>query len=137
MPVSDKEVDVEDADSLYVETIDLGEASPRTVIFGLLKHVSLEQHHQVMCASSLDKVEIMEVDKSCIPGDIVDMETSLVLLMLFSIPKKGLGSSFRSLLQVSVDLRVSQEGLAVYKDQVLTVRQKPMTAPTLRNVPMK
>jgi tRNA-binding EMAP/Myf-like protein len=32
-----------DADALYVETIDLGEGTPRTVISGLVKHVPLEE----------------------------------------------------------------------------------------------
>ncbi|KAI6069893.1 Multisynthetase complex auxiliary component p43 [Aix galericulata] len=32
-----------DADSLYVEKVDVGEASPRTVVSGLVKHVPLDQ----------------------------------------------------------------------------------------------
>ncbi|XP_010017130.1 PREDICTED: aminoacyl tRNA synthase complex-interacting multifunctional protein 1, partial [Nestor notabilis] len=32
-----------DADSLYVEEVDVGEASPRTVVSGLVKHVPLDQ----------------------------------------------------------------------------------------------
>lgn len=32
-----------DADTLYVETIDLGEETPRTVVSGLVRFVSLEQ----------------------------------------------------------------------------------------------
>lgn len=32
-----------DADSLYVEKIDLGEAVPRTIVSGLAKYVSIEQ----------------------------------------------------------------------------------------------
>lgn len=31
-----------DADALYVETIDLGEDKPRTVVSGLVRHVPLE-----------------------------------------------------------------------------------------------
>lgn len=34
-----------DADSLYVEQIDVGEEAPRTVISGLVKYVSIEQMH--------------------------------------------------------------------------------------------
>lgn len=37
-----------DADSLYVEQVDVGEASPRTVVSGLVKHIPLDQ---VMCCS--------------------------------------------------------------------------------------
>ena len=32
-----------DADSLYVETIDVGEESPRTVVSGLVKYIPIEQ----------------------------------------------------------------------------------------------
>lgn len=32
-----------DADSLYVEEVDVGEAAPRTVVSGLVNHVPLEQ----------------------------------------------------------------------------------------------
>ncbi|KAG0377298.1 G4 quadruplex nucleic acid binding protein [Mortierella sp. AD032] len=32
-----------DADSLYVETVDIGEAEPRTVVSGLVKHIPIEE----------------------------------------------------------------------------------------------
>lgn len=32
-----------DADTLYVEQVDVGEASPRTVVSGLVKHVPLDK----------------------------------------------------------------------------------------------
>lgn len=32
-----------DADSLYVEQVDVGEPSPRTVVSGLVKHIPLDQ----------------------------------------------------------------------------------------------
>lgn len=32
-----------DADSLYVEQVDVGEAAPRTVVSGLVKHIPLDQ----------------------------------------------------------------------------------------------
>ena len=32
-----------DADSLYVETIDVGEEEPRTVVSGLVKYIPIEQ----------------------------------------------------------------------------------------------
>lgn len=32
-----------DADSLYVEEVDVGEAAPRTVVSGLVKHIPLEE----------------------------------------------------------------------------------------------
>ena len=32
-----------DADTLYVETVDLGEEKPRTIVSGLVNHVPIEQ----------------------------------------------------------------------------------------------
>ena len=32
-----------DADSLYVEQVDLGEEQPRTIVSGLVKHVPIEE----------------------------------------------------------------------------------------------
>lgn len=39
-----------DADSLYVEEVDVGEAAPRTVVSGLVNHVPLEQ---VICPTQM------------------------------------------------------------------------------------
>ncbi|XP_044768585.1 aminoacyl tRNA synthase complex-interacting multifunctional protein 1 isoform X2 [Neomonachus schauinslandi] len=80
-----------DADSLYVEEVDVGETAPRTVVSGLVNHVPLEQMQNrmvillcnlkpakmrgvisqamVMCASSLEKVEILAPPNGSVPGD--------------------------------------------------------------------
>ncbi|KAM3721909.1 Methionine--tRNA ligase, cytoplasmic [Dirofilaria immitis] len=85
-----------DADSLYVEQMDVGEDKPRTVISGLVRHVPIEQMQNrlvicvcnlkpvkmrgiesqgmVLCASTPDKVELIEFDQSCIPGQPVICE---------------------------------------------------------------
>ena len=42
-----------DADSLYVEEIDVGEGQPRTVVSGLVKFIPLEDM-QVLCSAFLD-----------------------------------------------------------------------------------
>lgn len=79
-----------DADSLYLEKIDVGEANPRTVVSGLVKHVPIEEMRNrmvivlcnlkpakmrgvlseamVMCASSAEKVEIMSPPPNAVPG---------------------------------------------------------------------
>ncbi|KAJ2610279.1 G4 quadruplex nucleic acid binding protein [Coemansia sp. RSA 1365] len=91
-------VDVEkhpDADALYVEKIDAGEAEPRTVVSGLVRFVPIEQmrdrdvvlvcnlkpakmrgvmsHAMVLCATSSDgaTVEFVEPPKGSKPGDRV------------------------------------------------------------------
>lgn len=83
-----------DADSLYVEQIECGEAKPRTVVSGLVKHVPIEQMQNrmvvvlcnlkpakmrgvtseamVMCASTAEKVEILSPPESAVPGDLVE-----------------------------------------------------------------
>ncbi|XP_072170774.1 aminoacyl tRNA synthase complex-interacting multifunctional protein 1-like [Diadema setosum] len=85
-----------DADSLYVEEVELGEAQPRTVVSGLVKHIPIEQMQDrmvvlccnlkpakmrgilsqamVMCASSPDKVEILQPPAGAAPGDRVGCE---------------------------------------------------------------
>lgn len=83
-----------DADTLYVETMDLGEAEPRTVVSGLVKHIPLEEMQNrnviavcnlkpvamrgvksfamVLCATSVDgKVEIVDPPKDAKPGQRV------------------------------------------------------------------
>ncbi|NXT40415.1 AIMP1 protein, partial [Pelecanoides urinatrix] len=85
-----------DADTLYVEKVDVGEASPRTVVSGLVKHVPLDQMQNrmaillcnlkpakmrgvvsqamVMCASSPEKVEILAPPPGAVPGDRITFE---------------------------------------------------------------
>ncbi|NXQ63085.1 AIMP1 protein, partial [Anthoscopus minutus] len=85
-----------DADTLYVEQVDVGEASPRTVVSGLVKHVPLEKMQNrmavllcnlkpakmrgvvsqamVMCASSPEKVEILAPPPGAVPGDRITFE---------------------------------------------------------------
>ncbi|MEQ2211254.1 hypothetical protein XENOCAPTIV_016878, partial [Xenoophorus captivus] len=85
-----------DADSLYVEQVDVGETAPRTVVSGLVKHIPLEQMQNrmavllcnlkpakmrgvvsqamVMCASSPDKVEILDPPSGSVPGDRVGVQ---------------------------------------------------------------
>ena len=36
-----------DADTLYVETVDLGEEKPRTIVSGLVNHVPIEQVNNI------------------------------------------------------------------------------------------
>ncbi|KAF9974389.1 G4 quadruplex nucleic acid binding protein [Actinomortierella ambigua] len=81
-----------DADSLYVEKIDVGEAEPRTVVSGLVKHIPIEQMQDrwLICVCNLKpatmrgvksfamvlaatddsgKLELVEPPKGAKPGD--------------------------------------------------------------------
>lgn len=40
-----------DADTLYVETVDLGEEKPRTIVSGLVNHIPIEQ--VIKCGETL------------------------------------------------------------------------------------
>ncbi|XP_055780024.1 aminoacyl tRNA synthase complex-interacting multifunctional protein 1a isoform X3 [Salvelinus fontinalis] len=99
-----------DADSLYVEQVDVGEAAPRTVVSGLVKHIPIDQMQNrmavllcnlkpakmrgvvsqamVMCASSPDKVEILDPPSGAVPGDRV------IFQGFPGEPDKDLSSSF-------------------------------------------
>ena len=85
-----------DADSLYVEEVDVGETAPRTVVSGLVNHVPLKQMQNrmvvllcnlkpakmrgvvsqamVMCASSPEKVEILAPPNGSVPGDRITFD---------------------------------------------------------------
>ncbi|KHJ74942.1 putative methionine--tRNA ligase, beta subunit, partial [Oesophagostomum dentatum] len=143
-----------DADALYVEQIDVGEPTPRTVVSGLVRHVPLDQMQNrlvvvlcnlkpakmrgvesramVMCASSPEKVEIMEVDQSSQPG------TPVLCPPYTHRPDAQLNPKKKVWETVAVDLKVCPEGYAVWKDCPLLVGgNTKMTAPTLRGVFIK
>merc|ERR1711887_505013 len=85
-----------DADALYLEKIECGEAKPRQVISGLVKHIPIEQMQNrpviilcnlkpakmrgimseamVMCASTPEKVEVLAPPSGASPGDLVQVE---------------------------------------------------------------
>ncbi|KAK8684907.1 hypothetical protein V6N13_040921 [Hibiscus sabdariffa] len=127
-----------DADSLYVEEIDVGEAQPRTVVSGLVKYIPLEEmqnrlvcvlcnlkpatmrgiksHAMVLAASNNDhtKVELVEPPKSAVVGERVTFpgftgEPDDVLN-----PKKKVWETLQ------VDLHSDANLVACYKDNPLT-----------------
>ncbi|XP_021290707.1 methionine--tRNA ligase, cytoplasmic [Herrania umbratica] len=127
-----------DADSLYVEEIDVGEAQPRTVVSGLVKYIPLEEmqnrlvcvlcnlkpatmrgiksHAMVLAASDGDhtKVELVEPPKSATVGERVTFagftgEPDDVLN-----PKKKVWETLQ------VDLHTDANLVACYKDIPLT-----------------
>ncbi|KAI6191132.1 Lysosomal protective protein [Aphelenchoides bicaudatus] len=122
-----------DADALYVEKIDLGEGQPRTVISGLVKHVPLdkmqdrlvvcvcnlkpakmrgiESQAMILCASTPEKVEIMEVPSDSKPGDRVYTTAFTSRPDAVLNPKKKVWET------VAVDLKVSSDGKGAYKGE--------------------
>uniref|UniRef100_A0AAG5DM83 tRNA-binding domain-containing protein n=1 Tax=Anopheles atroparvus TaxID=41427 RepID=A0AAG5DM83_ANOAO len=143
-----------DADSLYVEKIDCGEANPRTVISGLVKYVPIEQMQNrmvvalcnlkpakmrgilseamVMCASTPDKVEILAPPEGAVPGDLVHVEGFPRVPDAIMNPKKKIFET------VAPDLKTNGELVACYKDGTFVVPGKgPVKAQTLKNVQVK
>ncbi|XP_067143831.1 aminoacyl tRNA synthase complex-interacting multifunctional protein 1 [Centruroides vittatus] len=143
-----------DADSLYVEQIDLGEDKPRTVVSGLVKFVPLEEMQNrwvvvlcnlkpakmrgilseamVMCASTPEKVEILNPPSGCVPGDRVSFEGYLGEPDTLLNPKKKIFE------QVAPDLKTDANCVATYKGVPFVVKDKGIIkASTLANVNIK
>ncbi|XP_050090614.1 aminoacyl tRNA synthase complex-interacting multifunctional protein 1 [Anopheles aquasalis] len=143
-----------DADSLYVEKIDCGEANPRTVISGLVKFVPIEEMQNrmvvalcnlkpakmrgilseamVMCASTPDKVEILAPPEGAVPGDLVHVEGFPRVPDAVMNPKKKIFET------VAPDLKTNGQLVACYKEGSFVVPGKgPVKAQTLANVQVK
>lgn len=92
----------------------------------------IESQAMVMCASTPEKVEIMEVDPSCKPGDKITVDNYPLRPDAVLNPKKKIWET------VAPDLKVDSNGLATYKGHLLKINGVYlMTAPTLRNVQIK
>ncbi|KAJ8335779.1 hypothetical protein SKAU_G00391210 [Synaphobranchus kaupii] len=143
-----------DADSLYVEQVDVGEAAPRTVVSGLVKHVPIEQMQNrmavilcnlkpakmrgvvsqamVMCASSPDKVEILDPPSGAAPGDRVTFQG------FQGEPDKELNPKKKVWEQVQPDLRTDGQCVATYKGAAFEVAGKGVCkAQTMSNSGIK
>lgn len=143
-----------DADSLYLEKIDCGEAAPRTVISGLVKFIPIEEmkdrycvvlcnlkpakmrgilsEAMVMCASSPENVEILAPPEGSVPGDLVHVEGYPRVPDAVMNPKKKIFET------VAPDLHTNGDLLACYKDKTFVVPGKgPVKAQTLKNVHVK
>ncbi|XP_019956859.1 aminoacyl tRNA synthase complex-interacting multifunctional protein 1a isoform X1 [Paralichthys olivaceus] len=143
-----------DADSLYVEQVDVGEASPRTVVSGLVKHIPLDQMQNrmavllcnlkpakmrgvvsqamVMCASSPDKVEILDPPSGAAPGDRVTFQG------FPGEPDKELNPKKKVWEQVQPDLRTDGQCVATYKGAAFEVDGKGVCkAQTMSNSGIK
>ncbi|KAM6972125.1 aminoacyl tRNA synthase complex-interacting multifunctional protein 1a isoform 2-T2 [Aplochiton taeniatus] len=143
-----------DADSLYVEQVDVGEAAPRTVVSGLVKHIPLEQMQNrmavllcnlkpakmrgvvsqamVMCASSPDKVEILDPPSGSAPGDRV------IFQGFPGEPDKELNPKKKVWEQVQPDLRTDGQCVATYKGAAFEIADKGVCkAQTMSNSGIK
>ncbi|XP_026354920.1 aminoacyl tRNA synthase complex-interacting multifunctional protein 1 isoform X2 [Ursus arctos] len=143
-----------DADSLYVEEVDVGETAPRTVVSGLVNHVPLEQMQNrmvillcnlkpakmrgvvsqamVMCASSPEKVEILAPPHGSVPGD------RIVFDAFPGEPDKELNPKKKIWEQIQPDLFTNDECVATYKGAPFEVKGKGVCrAQTMTNSGIK
>ncbi|KAG6453452.1 hypothetical protein O3G_MSEX008153 [Manduca sexta] len=143
-----------DADSLYVEKIDVGETNPRTIVSGLVNHVPIEEMQgrmvmvlcnlkpvkmrgvtsegMVMCASTPDKVEVLIPPAGAVPGDLVSCEGYPREPEPVMNPKKKIFET------CAPDLKTNEEKVACYKNSPLIVPDKgPVVASTLKGAPVK
>ncbi|CDW57407.1 methionine tRNA ligase, cytoplasmic [Trichuris trichiura] len=143
-----------DADSLYVEEVDVGEGKPRTVISGLVNFIPVDQMQNrpavllcnlkpvkmrgiesqamVLCASTKEAVEILEPPAGSVPGDPV------ICPGYEGIPEKQLNPKKKVWEAVQPSLRVDSDGRACFKCTPLQVAGKgEILAPSLREVPIK
>lgn len=143
-----------DADTLYVEQVDVGEERPRTIVSGLVKHVSLEQMQDrlaifacnlkpakmrgilsegmIICAITPEKVEILEVPSEAAIGERVTCDGFPGEPDVQLNPKKKIWE------QVQPDLRVDLNGVPGYKGASFTISGKGICkAPTMKDCPIK
>lgn len=139
-----------DADSLYVEKVDVGEEKPRTIVSGLVKHVPIEQMQgrvavfllnlkpakmrgvmsegMIMCANTPDKVEILVPPAGAVIGDKITFDGfEGVPDLPFMNPKKKVFEA------VQPEFLVNAEGVATYKGSFFKIEGKGVvTAPSVR-----
>ncbi|XP_003744566.1 aminoacyl tRNA synthase complex-interacting multifunctional protein 1 [Galendromus occidentalis] len=133
-----------DADALYLEQIDVGEAKPRTVISGLVKFVPIEamrdrmvvvmcnlkpakmrgvlSEGMVMCASTPDKVEPIRPPKNAVPGDRVTWTGRPEAD--YPNPEGVLNPKKKIWERIAPDLKLNGNGETVWMSKQLEVRGK-------------
>ncbi|KAK3158990.1 hypothetical protein QOZ80_2AG0144280 [Eleusine coracana subsp. coracana] len=139
-----------DADSLYMEEIDVGEEAPRTVVSGLVKYIPIEEmknrkvcvlcnlkpvamrgiksHAMVLAASNEDqsKVELVEPPAAAAVGE------RITLVGYSGEPEASLGKS-KVWEKVAADLHSNGELVACYKNVPFTTSAGACTVKTIAN----
>ncbi|XP_063165827.1 aminoacyl tRNA synthase complex-interacting multifunctional protein 1 isoform X1 [Candoia aspera] len=143
-----------DADTLYIEEVDVGEGNPRTVVSGLVKHVPIEEMQNrmaiflcnlkpvkmrgvvsqamLMCASTPEKVEIIIPPNGVVPGEKITFDG------FSGEPEKELNPKKKIWEQIQPDLQTNDECIATYKGVPFEVKGKGVCrAPTMANSGIK
>lgn len=141
-----------DADSLYLEKIDVGEPEPRTVVSGLVAYVSqedlqdrtvlvlcnlkpqkmrgIESQAMLLCASiegDPRRVEPLDPPEGSSPGEQVFVEGYET-----GKPDERLNPKKKVWEKLQVDLKISDECVAQWKDKQLMTKLGQITCKTLK-----
>ncbi|KAG6514317.1 hypothetical protein ZIOFF_024667 [Zingiber officinale] len=106
-----------DADSLYVEEIDVGEESPRTVVSGLVKYIPLEemQNRKVCVLCNLKPATMRGIKSQAMVLAASNDDHTKV-----SEPDSVLNAKSKVWEKLQVDLQSNSELVACYKDVPFT-----------------
>jgi len=139
-----------DADSLYVEEIDLGAEAPRQVVSGLVKHISEEAFagSRVVCVANMKPSKMRGVESTAMvlcgtnaegktepvqPPEGAANGTRLLCEGFSGEPDAVLNPRKKVFEQVSADFSVTAEGLATYKGVPFACAEGSCTLPTIRD----
>ncbi|DBA80051.1 hypothetical protein WJX79_001269 [Trebouxia sp. C0005] len=138
-----------EADSLYVEEVEIGEEAPRQVVSGLVKYIpeaemqmrrcvlvcnlkpanmrGVKSHAMVLAATSLDglQVELVEPPVDSAPGDRVTVQG------YEEEPDEQLNPKKKIFEQVTPDLKTSAMKLACYQGIPLSTSKGPCTVQSI------
>lgn len=144
-----------DADALYVEKIDVGEAEPRTVISGLRKFVAqdkldgalvavvcnlkpanmrgIKSQGMLLCASDKDHttVEVLTVAEGSKPGERITSD------MFIDAPDPQLNPKKKIFEKVQIDLTTNDSLEVTYKGELLRTSAGPILTPSLVNAAIR
>ncbi|PIO29892.1 hypothetical protein AB205_0109490 [Aquarana catesbeiana] len=141
-----------DADTLYVESVDVGEENPRTVVSGLVNYVpseemqgrsvvllcnlkpqkmrGVESQGMLLCAS-IDgdnrQVEPLDPPAECVPGERVYVEG-----YENGRPEAELKPKKKVFEKLQAEFRISENLHAQWKEKNFLTKQGPITCKTLR-----
>ena len=139
-----------DADSLYVEEIDLGGEAPRQVVSGLVKHISEEAFagSRVLCVANMKPSKMRGVESTAMvlcgtnaegktepvqPPEGAANGTRLLCKGFSGEPDAVLNPRKKVFEQVSADFSVTADGLATYKGVPFACAEGSCTLPTIRD----
>eukprot|EP00092_Neocalanus_flemingeri_P008648 GFUD01009317.1.p1 GENE.GFUD01009317.1~~GFUD01009317.1.p1 ORF type:complete len:630 (+),score=190.37 GFUD01009317.1:56-1891(+) len=145
-----------DAEKLYVEKIDVGEPSPRTIVSGLVDFVpeekmlnrmvvvlcnlkpakmrGVESKGMVLCSSREEpkEVEPLAVPEGSVPGDRVTVEGEKE-----GVPDEVLNPKKKVWEKLSVDLMTNSDGFAQWQGNNLITGKGKITCASVKGAPIR